>query len=95
MCESSKTIQCIATCSKNLPELDGERKSTLIVAPAALLEQVCLFVCFSVMCHYLTQEFTYVFLFVSGRLNSGSERRRGFFVCTFTMGRISFGLPKT
>ncbi|KAF8486693.1 SNF2 family N-terminal domain-containing protein [Gautieria morchelliformis] len=34
-----KTIQCIATCAKNRPEEGTERKSTLVVAPAALLEQ--------------------------------------------------------
>ncbi|KAF8507571.1 SNF2 family N-terminal domain-containing protein, partial [Hysterangium stoloniferum] len=34
-----KTLQCIATCVKNRPEEGAERKSTLIVAPAALLEQ--------------------------------------------------------
>ncbi|KAF8577549.1 hypothetical protein K439DRAFT_547840 [Ramaria rubella] len=34
-----KTVQCIATCTKNRPEKGALRKSTLIVAPAALLEQ--------------------------------------------------------
>jgi len=36
-----KTLQTIALCVKNPPKEGAERKGTLIVAPAALLQQVC------------------------------------------------------
>jgi hypothetical protein len=39
---TGKTVQMIATMAMNLPRSD-EAKSTLIVVPAALLEQVCPF----------------------------------------------------
>lgn len=35
-----KTVQMIATMAMNLPDLDLAHRSTLIVVPAALLQQV-------------------------------------------------------
>lgn len=37
---AGKTVQMIATMAKNLPGIDDEYKTTLIVVPAALLQQV-------------------------------------------------------
>jgi len=38
-----KTVQMIATMAMNMPGLDDECRTTLIVVPAALLQQVRLF----------------------------------------------------
>jgi SNF2 family DNA or RNA helicase len=35
-----KTVQMIATMAMNMPDLDAAHRSTLIVVPAALLQQV-------------------------------------------------------
>jgi len=35
-----KTVQMIATMAMNMPELEAAHRSTLIVVPAALLQQV-------------------------------------------------------
>ena len=37
---TGKTVQMIATMAMNLPSTDEDSKTTLIVVPAALLEQV-------------------------------------------------------
>jgi len=35
-----KTVQMIATMAMNMPDLDAAHQSTLVVVPAALLQQV-------------------------------------------------------
>jgi hypothetical protein len=40
---TGKTVQMIATMAMNLPSADEDNKTTLIIVPAALLDQVCLF----------------------------------------------------
>lgn len=37
---AGKTVQMIATMAMNMPQLDDECRTTLIVVPAALLQQV-------------------------------------------------------
>jgi hypothetical protein len=38
---AGKTVQMIAMMAKNMPNIDDECKTTLIIVPAALLQQVC------------------------------------------------------
>lgn len=38
--ESGKTVQMIATMVKNMPDIEDDHRTTLVVVPAALLQQV-------------------------------------------------------